>query len=137
MRTRVLALPLAGVVVLGLAPSVHAQNGKNPPGVSPNHYQCYTVEGQASPADLKTLRDQFGLAEGVKIVKPLYLCAPTAKNGANPRDRTTHYLCYEDEGVKPVGKKARIINQLTKETGIELAVEKPVMLCVPSLKKML
>ena len=95
------------------------------------------VVGESSPAAVKTLRDQFGLAEGVKLVKPLYLCAPTAKNGANPRDRTTHYLCYEDEGVKPVGKKARIINQLTKETGIELAVEKPVMLCVPSLKKLL
>jgi hypothetical protein len=43
MRSGFLALPLAGVIVLGFAPSVHAQNGKNPPGISPNHYQCYTV----------------------------------------------------------------------------------------------
>ena len=115
----------------------HAQNGKNPPSVNPTHYQCYTVEAPANAATLKTLRDQFGAAEGVKLGKPLYLCAPTAKNGAAPKDRTTHYLCYEDEGVKPPNRKARIINQLTKDTGITLGVEKPVMLCVPSVKKLL
>jgi hypothetical protein len=83
------------------------------------------------------LRDQFGISEGVKLSKPVMLCAPTGKNGTAPRDRITHYLCYQDEGVKPVHKKARITNQLTKDTGIDLSVEAPTMLCVPSLKKLL
>jgi hypothetical protein len=127
----------AMVIVFGLSSPAQAQNGKNPPNVNPTHYQCYNVEGPASAVTLKTLRDQFGISEGVQVTKPMLLCGPTAKNGAAPKDRKTHYLCYQDEGVKPANRKARIINQLTKETGIELLVATPAMLCVPSLKRIL
>ena len=82
--------------------AVHAQDGKNPPRVNPTHYQCYTVEAPATPETLRALRDQFGISEGVKLSKPVMLCAPTGKNGTAPKDRITHYLCYQDEGVKPV-----------------------------------
>jgi hypothetical protein len=137
MTTRFTPFAIAAVAVFGLGSPVHAQDGKNPPRVNPTHYPCYTVEAPATPETLRALRDQFGISEGVKLSKPVMLCAPTGKNGTAPRDRITHYLCYQDEGVKPVHKKARIINQLTKDTGIDLSVEAPTMLCVPSLKKLL
>jgi hypothetical protein len=43
----------------------------------------------------------------------------------------------EDKDAKPANRRAQVINQLTKETGIELAVRTPTMLCVPSLKRLL
>jgi hypothetical protein len=135
MLAKIAPLPIA--VVFGLSSPTYAQSGKNPPGVNPTHYQCYTVEAPNEAATVKLLRDQFGVSEGVKIGKLVFLCSPTAKNGVAPKDRVTHYLCYEDEGVKPANRKALVINQFTKATGIELAVEAPKMLCAPSRKKLL
>ena len=137
MRTKFTPFGIAIVVAFGLGSPVQAQNGKNPPNVNPTHYQCYSVEGPASTATLKSLRDQFGLSTGVKLTKLLYLCAPTEKNGVAAKDKITHYLCYEDDVKTVPNKKARIVNQLTKDTGVDLAVLKPVMLCVPSVKKLL
>ena len=114
-----------------------AQSGRNPPGVNPTHYQCYEISADTAPVSVKSLRDQFGVSGDVKIGRALFLCAPTAKNGAAPRDRVTHYLCYEDEGVKPAGRKAQVVNQFTKENGVVVGVEAPKMLCVPSRKKLL
>jgi len=136
MHPKITFLGIAITIAFSLAPPAQAQNGRNPPGVNPTHYQCYTVEGPSGDIELKALRDQFGLSEKVKLGKVLFLCAPTAKNLVPPRDRITHYLCYEDE-IKPADRKARIINQLTKQTGIDIAVEKARMLCVPSLKRLL
>lgn len=130
-------VPIGIAVVFGLSSPLYAQIGTNPPRVNPTHYQCYTVEAPSEAMTVKTLRDQFGVSEGVKIGKLVFLCAPTAKNGVLPKDRVTHYLCYEDEGVKPAQRKARVINQFTKQTGIDLSVETPKLLCVPSLKKLL
>ena len=132
MNRRTISLSTSAIL-LCLATPAHAQ-GQNPPGVNPTHYQCYKVEGPSKPLTLKLIRDQFGGAEGVKVGRPLYLCAPAVKNTLGPRDKTTHYLCYEDEGVKTPNRKVRITNQLGT---MELAVETPAMLCVPSLKKLL
>jgi hypothetical protein len=137
MTSKITPFGIAVVIVCGLGSPAHAQSGRNPPGVNPTHYQCYMVDAATDAITLKLLRDQFGVSEAVKLTRPMMLCAPTAKNGTTPKDRVTHYLCYEDEGVKPADRKARIINQLTKETGIELGIGKPTMLCVPSLKKLL
>lgn len=137
MAIRITPFVIAVVIVCGLGSSVQAQDGRDPRAVNPTHYQCYAVEAPTSAVTLKLLRDQFGISEGVKLGRPVMLCAPTAKNGTSPKDRITHYLCYEDAEAKPADRKARIINQLTKETGIDLAVQKPTMLCVPSLKKLL
>ena len=137
MHREITHLGITVAIVFGLGLPAHAQNGRNPPNVNPTHYQCYTVEAPTSTIELRALRDQFGLSEGVKLEKIMFLCAPTAKNLVRPRDPITHYLCYEDFNVKPANRKARIVNQLTKVTGIDLVVEKPVMLCVPSLKRLL
>jgi hypothetical protein len=91
------------------------------------------VEAPTKPITLNTLRDQFGVAEKITIHTPLYLCAPTDKNGVAAKDKTTHYLCYQEEG-KAVNRKAAITNQFGT---VNLAVLTPAMLCVPSLKKLL
>jgi hypothetical protein len=123
---------LASATALGIGASALAQ-GKDPPGVNPTHYQCYKVEAPTKPITLKTLRDQFGVAENITIHTPLYLCAPTDKNGVAAKDKTTHYLCYQEEG-KAVNRKAAITNQFGT---INLAILTPAMLCAPSLKKLM
>ena len=133
----ILKINLIGIAILfGLVAPAIAQNGKNPNRVNPTHYQCYTVAASNEPATIKALRDQFGVSEPVKLDKAVMLCAPTAKNGVAAKDRVTHYLCYEDEGVKPVNRKAVVVNQFTKPAGIPLTIEAPKMLCVPSLKRL-
>lgn len=130
-------LGFIGIAVLsGVIVPAFAQDGRNPRGVNPTHYQCYTVETSNEPATLKVLRDQFGVSEQVKLGKAVMLCAPTGKNGVAPKDTITHYLCYEDLGVKPVNRKAVVINQLTKPAGLPLAIRAARMLCVPSLKRL-
>src|SRR5689334_19870354 len=80
-----LALTTVAAVAFGAA--AHAQNGRNPPNVNPTHYQCYNVEAPSDSTALRSLRDQFGIAENVKIAGPVMLCAPAGKNGVGPRDR--------------------------------------------------
>jgi hypothetical protein len=70
----------------------------------------------------------------VKIVKPIFLCAPVEKNGVPPRDRQTHLVCYEEEGGRAADKRVSVTNQFGKET---LAAANPTMLCVPSRKQVL
>src|SRR5215469_4280706 len=131
MKATTMLLGLA--VATGLAVPAHAQ-GHNPPGVNPTHYQCYRLEaGQTQPVKVK-LQDQFGASSPVAVLRPTLLCAPTVKNGMPIRDRLTHYLCYEDEGVKTPGRKVRIINQFG---AVEVVVEGATTLCVPSLKRLL
>ena len=131
MKTTITPLVIVVAGAFGLGAPAHAQ-GANPRGVNPTHYQCYKVEATTKEIVLKSLRDQFGAAAPVKVTTPLFLCAPTDKNGVAAKDKTTHYLCYQDDGVKPVNKKAQITNQFG-EMGI--AITTPAMLCVPSLKK--
>jgi hypothetical protein len=129
--------PFAAAVVFGVYSPAFAQEGKNPRGVNPTHYQCYSVKAPETAEVVKLLRDQFGVSEAVKLTSIVYLCAPTAKDGLAASDQRTHYLCYDDERDKAVEKKVQVTNQLTKETGIELVVETPKLLCVPSIKKLL
>jgi hypothetical protein len=126
----------SGAPALAQAPAqtpAEAQ-GKDPPGVNPTHYQCYQVKAPTKLLTLKSLRDQFGVAEKISVTTPMHLCVPTAKNGVEPKDPRTHYLCYQDKGVKPPNRKARITNQFGD---VDIAVLTPTMLCVPSLKKLL
>jgi hypothetical protein len=135
MRTNLAAFGMPFVIAFALGAPAHAQSGKNPPGVNPTHYQCYSVE-VSNESTVRSLRDQFGASDGVKVGTAVFLCAPTSKNGAAVRDRTTHYLCYKDD-VKAPGKRARIINQLTKADGVPVTVGRGELLCVPSLKRLL
>ena len=136
MKTFIGPAGIAVAIACSLTAAAHAQDGQNPRGVNPTHYQCYKVEAPSDAITLRTLRDQFGAVEGIKLGAPMYLCAPTAKNGVVPRDRVTHYLCYQDE-FRPPNKKVNIVNQLTKKDGINIAVATPAFLCVPSRKKVL
>ena len=132
MRSTVFVLFAAATLAVGMSA---AQAQRNPPGVNPTHYQCYSVvEKEPLFKELKVeLQDQFGKS-GAAVLKPVMLCAPTIKNKLVPSDRRTHYLCYTDEGPKPPGRTAQIVNQFGKEV---VQVEKPTMLCVPSLKTLL
>ncbi len=127
----VAVLCLTAVVALAAGAAARAQ-GHNPPGVNPTHYQCYRVAEQSrfKPVAVK-LQDQFGTS-GVKLVRPLFLCAPVAKNGEKPKDERTHLVCYEEEGGKAADKRVTTLNQFGKEA---LTVGGPVMLCAPSLKR--
>jgi len=126
-----ITLAILTAASFGLGAPAYAQ-GANPRGVNPTHYQCYKVEAATNKITLKSLKDQFGTAAPVTVGTPLFLCAPTDKNGVAAKDRTTHYLCYQDEGVKPPNKKAQITNQFGN---IPVSILTPAMLCVPSLKK--
>jgi hypothetical protein len=123
----------AAFLIVGHYTPASAQ-GQNPPGIGPTHYQCYKVEGPTRAVTLRTLKDQFGGAEGVAVGAPMFLCAPTAKNGAAPRDARTHYLCYQDKGVRTPNKGALIVNQFGQ---MRVRVLTPAMLCVPSLKRLI
>ena len=133
MKTFLASFGCAAFLMLGLHSPASAQ-GQNPPGVDPTHYQCYKVEGTARPVTLRTLKDQFGAAERVAVGAPMFLCAPTAKNGAEPRDERTHYLCYQDKGVRTPNKGALLTNQFGE---LRVRVTTPAMLCVPSLKRLI
>lgn len=129
MKTMIIGI-LAAAAFAGATPA-QAQ-GKNPPGVNPNHYQCYRITGSEGFKELAVkLDDQFQRSEA-KVLKPVFLCTPVTKNHLQARDRTTHLLCYEEVGSKAADKKAIITNQFGK---IVVAVGTPELLCVPSLKQ--
>lgn len=132
MRTTSIAA-LAATVAFAFGAHAPAY-AKDPPGVNPTHYQCYRVKqiNRFRPVGVK-LADQFGVAS-VRVIRPVYLCAPTDKNGEGLKDKDTHLLCYQDTGVKTPNKKVRVINQFGE---LDLVVTTPIVLCVPSLKKLL
>ena len=132
MRSTTLIL-LAAATVVACTSSAYAQ--KNPAGVNPTHYQCHQVKPLDPPFKPRgvALRDQFG-ASKAEVIRPVMICAPTAKNNLRPRDTRTHYVCYEDKGPKTPERKVEIVNQFGKEI---VAVVQPSMLCVPSLKILL
>src|SRR5712692_10249122 len=129
--TTVASLAVATVIVCGVAAPAGAQGGKNPPGVNPTHYECYRLVEAQTQAEKVKLKDQFGVSEAA-LLRPIFLCAPTDKNNLPAKDKTTHYLCYEQEGGKSVDKRAQITNQFGSNV---ISIGLPFMLCVPSLKK--
>jgi len=127
-----LAMTLAAGLALAITSTAHAQ-GPNPPGVDPAHYQCYRVS-QAKPVKpvAVKLTDQFG-TWGPKIGNALFLCTPVSKNGAEVKDKVTHLVCYSIP-AKNAGKKVTVTNQFGSQI---LTVGGTVVLCVPSLKKVM
>lgn len=127
------ALGLALATGLAVCAPARAQApSPNPPGVNPAHYQCYKVAGQTHPAVVK-LRDQFGAAPNVRVLQPVYVCAPVAKDDEPIGDERTHLVCFVDSGVRTPNKTARMTNQFGTQT---LRVATPAFLCVPSLKQL-
>jgi hypothetical protein len=127
------AVRVAFAIGLGVCTPARAQApSPNPPGVNPAHYQCYKVAGQSHPAVVR-LRDQFGASPNVKVLQPVYLCAPVAKGDQTISDERTHLVCFVDSGVRPPNKTVRVTNQFGTQT---LKVATPVVLCVPSIKEL-
>jgi hypothetical protein len=127
------ALGIALAIGLGFGTSARAQApSPNPAGVNPAHYQCYKVAGQSPPVAVR-LVDQFGQSPSVRVLQPVFLCAPVGKNGEPIADEKTHLVCFTDTGVRPPNKTVRVTNQFGTQT---LKVATPVALCVPSTKQL-
>ena len=122
------------MLAVGIAALAPAQvQAKDPPGVNPTHFQCYRVSEakRLKPTAVK-LKDQFG-SSGPKLGRALFLCTPVSKNGEEVKDNTTHLTCYQIP-AKNAGKKVLVTHQLGEQV---LAVGGSVVLCLPSLKKVL
>ena len=128
-------LPIALAAGLGLMIVTGASaQGPNPPGVNPQHFECYdVVESVSSPANKVALRDQFGASETV-TAKPMFLCNPVSKNGGKVTDKVTHLVCYAIRAPKSTVRRVSIVNQFGVDT---LGVSAARTLCVPSLKSIL
>jgi hypothetical protein len=121
-------------VGLGIAFTATAQaQGGDPPGVNSTHFLCYRVSQQKplKPVEVK-LTDQFG-GFGTKIGNALFLCTPVSKNGEAVKDKETHLTCYS-VSAKNAGKKVNVTHQLGSQ---QLTVGGSVVLCLPSIKKVL
>jgi hypothetical protein len=103
------------------------------------HFQCYTVTADL-PATAKShkLRDQFGSVGARVTLRPRLLCAPTDKDGEDPKLdlKGLHLVCYSvtEEGNRARGTKVVISNQFGSTN---LTVGDPTILCVPTKKKRL
>jgi hypothetical protein len=69
----------------------------------------------------------------VKVLQPVFLCAPVAKNEESIGDERTHLVCYTDSGIRTPNRLVRVTNQFGTQA---LRVATPVALCVPSLKQL-
>ena len=79
------------------------------------------------------LTDQFGASQAV-VVREQFLCAPVEKNGESMKNKENHLVCYGVTGGKDARKRVEVANQFGKAT---LQLGGTVLLCVPSLKKVL
>jgi hypothetical protein len=121
------------VLVIGFGFLSPTAQGQNPPGVDPTHYQCYRVS-EIKPIRAKAVKvvDQF-TKSAPKVQRASLVCAPVEKNGEPPKDKDTHLTCYTVPAVN-AGKKVRMIHQLGEH---DLQVGGSVVLCLPSIKKLL
>jgi hypothetical protein len=126
-------LPYTIAVGFGMMAATGASaQTQNPPGVNPQHYECYNVDDpRPSPERKVALQDQFGRSEAV-AGKPVLLCNPVSKNRELVKDKLTHLVCYEIREGRFAPKRVEAVNQFGIDT---LSVDVPRMLCVPSLKR--
>ena len=131
------ALPCA--IALSLAVTVVSQVSaqdstqvKNPPGVNPQHYQCYNAVGRAKERRVG-LQDQFGRSSPV-IGNSVLLCNPVSKNREVSRDTLTHLVCYQLLPQQAPRRLVMVLNQFGVDT---LRVDAARFLCVPSVKRMM
>jgi hypothetical protein len=123
-----------GALYLALAFSTTAQAQANPPGVDPEHYQCYTITQPTTfPQKNVRLQDQFGV-NTVTVIAPRLLCAPVSKNGGVVADTRSHLVCYTIKNGKTANKRVETVNQFGK---LQFTVNTANLLCLPSFKKVL
>jgi hypothetical protein len=131
MQSRLIAaIGIASTFVLGLGLSAQAQ-GQNPPGVNPEHYECYRVVGKVPAIAPVRLKDQFGSSEA-RVLTPVFLCNPVQKNEEPIKDEKTHLVCYQITGPRQANKTVRVKNQFGEQ---QLRATVAQLLCVPSVKE--
>ena len=82
MRKTIAALgALYLTFAFGTTAQAQAAINPNPIGVDPEHYQCYNVQGEPTAITIKSLADQFGKSQDLRVTGPTILCAPVSKNG--------------------------------------------------------
>jgi hypothetical protein len=125
-----IALSLAVTAVTRVSAQDSTQ-GKNPPGVNPQHYQCYNAVARPMKQRRVELQDQFGRT--VKLIgNPVLLCNTVSKNRQESRDTTTHLVCYQVVAQKTPRRLVTVLNQFGVDT---LRVDVARLLCVPSIKE--
>jgi hypothetical protein len=130
---RTLPFVLAACLSIAVTAPASAQS-PNPPGVNPQHYECYdVVESLQSATQPVVLQDQFGASE-TATAKPLFLCNPVSKNKGKVTDKLTHLVCYAIRAPRSTVRHVAIQNQFGVDT---LGVSAARTLCVPSLKSLL
>jgi hypothetical protein len=132
MTRKALAAALGAVAVVVLAGSAQAQ--QNPPGIDPEHYQCYPVTQVTPPFQARSVRlkDQFG-SKTVRVVGVVSVCNPVSKNNGLLADTKSHLVCYRITATLP-GRPVEVANQFGVS---QLLLGNANMLCLPSLKRIL
>jgi len=101
-----------------------------------DHFACYKVsENTKLPNEIVTLEDQFGFQDNVKVEKAKMLCVPVSKNGEEIINAKIHLTCYDTKSKQKSPKLDVLVTHQLGEQ--ELAVKKPDLLCLPSLKTVL
>ena len=134
MEMRKLSALAAICAALGLGVPTQAW-ADNPPGVDPEHYQCYLPreDTQLARARRPTLADQFGTSRP-RVSRVALLCLPVSKNGVPVDDPRTHLVCYFEENGTRVDKTVRTRDQFGR---LEFDVGRAFLLCLPALKRVL
>jgi hypothetical protein len=106
-----------------------------------DHFKCYRAKDLKNPKFIGTtvaLSDQFGVNDGAfDVKKPALFCNPADKNGEGIRNPADHLTCYKVKGPK-LPKEDRPNVEIANQLGaLELEVQKPFLLCVPSTKTVL
>jgi hypothetical protein len=106
-----------------------------------DHFKCYQAKDLKNPKFVATtvaLSDQFGVNDGNFDVKiPSLFCNPADKNAEGILNPADHLACYKVKGPK-LSKNDRPKVVVTNQFGtLEVEVQKPFLLCVPSTKTVL
>ncbi len=136
--------------------AVPTQKRPHDPPKDLDHFKCYLVRGD--PVDIPLgLVDQFD-KEQVRVGRPVLLCNPTVKihgesataagglsdNVTRITNEAAHLVCYRiispsltptisSLAATPRERAVQVLNQFDKEI---IKVAEPVLLCVPSLKRL-
>jgi hypothetical protein len=100
-----------------------------------DHYKCYNVKGTAPEPQLTpNVEDEFE-ADQDTVGKPVLICNPASKNGADLVFPEAHQVCYKIKGQKKLasGLTLGVDNQFGSGQ-ILTTGGKEKLLCVPSLK---
>ena len=115
-------------------PSGKAVRGVPRPVTGLDHFACYAIRVTSQPGPRTvSLRDQFGSFRAT-VRRTLSVCAPASKNGGRVVNRRAHLTCAIIEPLtRPGAGTVSYTNQFVR--GGRLAAVRPVLLCLPSSKR--